>query len=484
MLDFFSASVRSTSVRAIVRICVADKIVQLSVHRRGAGAATEEALVSFRLVQGRWEVRWRDATGSHRSKRFHSEESAKEFDQSIHDHEVAERRQGQHGNGGGVYPYKTASGTMWRCSIKRSDGSFTSKRGFTNKKAAQDARRRLTEKQERGEVRHTKETFGAFWSRWLDSRRPYLEAGTWAAYERDGRLRLVPALGAVPLGRLDVDHVRDLMDQWTEAMEAEELAPKTINNTLGTLLVCLNTAVEDGLMATNPTLRVPRLPPAHIEREYLRLHEIPLYSDSCSDIYRPLAELLIGSGLRISEALALRISDLELEKSGGLIVVYRSRKKKQTVGSTKSDRFRSVEIGRGLSRVLRDHIARRGEMASDKQHEAHLFVMPVRVGVHDRGRWDGYGAGEPMDRRTVSRGWHKAALQDAGLRDMPLHSLRHTAAAAWLAAGNSLMYVQRQLGHSNIGTTEQYYGYLERHVLAAGALATEEAIARAARRVS
>jgi len=63
---------------------------------------------------------------------------------------------------------------------------------------------------------------------------------------------------------------------------------------------------------------------------------------------------------------------------------------------------------------------------------------------------------------------------------MPLHALRHTAAASWLAAGNSLMYVQRQLGHADIGTTERYYGHLERHVLAAGAIATEEAIARAA----
>ena len=85
-----------------------------------------------------------------------------------------------------------------------------------------------------------------------------------------------------------------------------------------------------------------------------------------------------------------------------------------------------------------------------------------------------------MDRTTVSRDWHKQALEDAGLRDMPLHALRHTAAASWLAAGNSLMYVQRQLGHADIGTTERYYGHLERHVLAAGAIATEEAIARAA----
>jgi len=242
--------------------------------------------------------------------------------------------------------------------------------------------------------------------------------------------------------------------------------------------VCLNAAVDDRLIVSNPALRVPRLPPTHVEREYLRLHEIPVYLDSCSTVYRPLAELLLGSGLRISEALALKIADLELESAGGVIVVYRSRKTKM-VGSTKSGRFRSVEIGQALSTLLRDHLARRGKMASGDQADAYVFVMPVRTRKRDQGRWNGKGAGEMMDRTTVSRDWHKATLQDAALRDMPLHALRHSAAASWLAAGNSLMYVQRQLGHSDIGTTERYYGHLERHVLAAGAIATEEAIARA-----
>jgi integrase len=270
------------------------------------------------------------------------------------------------------------------------------------------------------------------------------------------------------------------MDGWVEAMDTGELAPKTINNTLGTLVVCLNDAVEDAQIANNPALRVRRLPPRHLEREYLRLHEIPGYLDSCSDIYRPLAELLIGGGLRISEALALKTADLELEPGGGRIIVYRSRKR-DSIGSTKSDRFRSVEIAQGLAAVLRDHLARRSEMIDGDQANASVFVMPLRTRKHDQGRWDGRGDGEPMDRNTISRDWHKTALQDAGLRDMPLHALRHTAAASWLAAGNSLMYVQRQLGHADTNTTERYYGHLERHVLAAGAIATEEAIKRAAR---
>jgi integrase len=444
-----SGRIPSRSTRS-VRIVATDKSEQFSEHSRTVLAACgQELLMSCSHAKGAWEVRWRDAAGLQRSKRFRDETAAKAFDESIHDHAAAERSKGRHGQAGGVYPYETTSGSKWRYVVRRSDGSMTSKRGFATEKAARDARRRAVERTERGEVRHTRETFGAFWPRWLERRKPYLEEGTWSAYERDGRLRLLPALESLPLGRLDVERLRELMDEWVEAVDADGLAPKTVNNTLGTLVVCLNDAVEDGLIASNPALRIRRLPPEHLEREYLRLHEISLYRDGCSTAYRPLAELLIGSGLRISEALALKVRDLELEESGGVIVVYRSRKR-ESIGSTKSRRFRSVEIGRGLAAALGDHLARRAELVDGEPDDAHVFVMPVRTRKRDRGRWKGRGDGEPMDRTTISRDWHKTALQAAGLRDMPLHALRHTAAAAWLAAGNSLMYVQRQLGHSDI----------------------------------
>jgi len=179
---------------------------------------------------------------------------------------------------------------------RRSDGTQTTKRGFASERAARDARRRLIEQVERGEVRHTKETFGRYWARWLDRRRPYLEPGTWSGYEIAGRKRLLPAFGGRPLGELSVDAIREFVAELAEEVEAGELAAKTVNNALGTLVVCLNSAVEDGVLAVNPAVRVQRLPQAHIEREYLRLDEIPRYLDACSDVYRPLAELLLGSG--------------------------------------------------------------------------------------------------------------------------------------------------------------------------------------------
>ena len=78
--------------------------------------------------------------------------------------------------------------------------------------------------------------------------------------------------------------------------------------------------------------------------------------------------------------------------------------------------------------------------------------------------------------------WHEAALEDAGLRDMPLHSLRHTAAAAWLATGHPLIFVQRQLGHRSITTTEEHYGHLELSFVHEAVARTEDAIRPASRR--
>jgi integrase len=97
-----------------------------------------------------------------------------------------------------------------------------------------------------------------------------------------------------------------------------------------------------------------------------------------------------------------------------------------------------------------------------------------------RGRYAKRTLAVPPNRRTVHE-WHEAALTDAGLRDMPLHALRHTAAAAWLATGHPLIFVQRQLGHRSITTTEEHYGHLELSFVRDAVARTEQAIAAAVR---
>jgi hypothetical protein len=82
------------------------------------------------------------------------------------------------------------------------------------------ALRRLREQVERGEIRHTSESFGGWWERWLRRRRSYLEPNAWRAYDVDGRTRLLPAFEHARLDGLDLERVRGWMEEQAETVEA------------------------------------------------------------------------------------------------------------------------------------------------------------------------------------------------------------------------------------------------------------------------
>lgn len=370
----------------------------------------------------------------------------------------------------GVYPYETAAGTRWYIKYDDSDGVARTQRGFTSPTAAGKARGVLVGQADAGELRvASRERFDTYFDSWLAGRRPFLEPGTWADYEVHGRKRLKPIFGEMALRKIQTADIREWL---AEAAESGIYAPKTLNNALGVLVVCLNQAAGDRVLPHNPALGVQRLPSGHVEREYLRLHEINLYLECCDATYRPLAELLVSTGLRISEALGLRWDDIDFARQR--ITVYRSRKG-TGVGSTKGDKFRGVDAGPDLLERLRNLRAVAGERVSARElADRPVFMTPVRAGRHQKGRWASSGE-QVIDRNTVSRDWHKAALADAGLRDMPLHALRHSAAAAWLVTGQPLVYVQRQLGHGSVTTTEKFYGHLEETFLRDAVSKTEAA---------
>ena len=213
---------------------------------------------------------------------------------------------------------------------------------------------------------------------------------------------------------------------------------------------------------------MPALPVDRAELDYLRLDEIEPYLDACAAYYRPLASFLIGTGARISEGLDVRFRHLDVKQS--VVRIYRQQGRRgDTSQPTKGKRFRSVQIGPRLSRLLT-------ELRDDRiaGPDDWLFLCPRPR----RGRYAGRTEATPPNRRTV-HDWHEAALVDAGQRDMPLHALRHTAAAAWLATGHPLIFVQRQLGHRSITTTEEHYGHLESSFVREAASETERAIAAA-----
>lgn len=371
----------------------------------------------------------------------------------------------------GVYPYKVGEQTFYRAMFRDSAGRQRQRRGFTSPTAASKYRARMLERADRGELRTTRQTFEDWFDEWL---RGHHRAGpgTRADYRSHGKNRLKPFFGPMRLSAIAAQTVKDFAGEMVEHIEAGRLAPATVNNALTCLSTCMKEAVALGKIPSNPCNHVSHVPDRHIERDWLRRHEIPLYLDVCAPVYQPLAELLIATGMRVSEALGLRWDDLDFANK--VIRVHRQRTTEGAIAHTKSRRFRSVSVGDRLLGLLRDLQARESERQAGDSSRAHVFLMPVRW-RRAKGGWEP-GEWAPIRRDTVSSLWHKAALQDAGLRDMPLHALRHTAAASWLLAGQPLMYVQRQLGHSSITTTEHYYGHLEQTFQQTAANQTEAAI--------
>ncbi len=105
---------------------------------------------------------------------------------------------------------------------------------------------------ERGELRITRETFAEHFDGWLkdttEPARPPARDGYRAAGER----RLKPYFGPMRLSAIDVQAVRNFAAEMVELVEAGELAPKTVNNTLSCLSTCLKDAVALHKIPSNP----------------------------------------------------------------------------------------------------------------------------------------------------------------------------------------------------------------------------------------
>jgi integrase len=362
---------------------------------------------------------------------------------------------------GSIYPRQLKDGTtVYDARYRTSDGRPAQKRGFRRRREAQAWLHQRLAAVERGEVISDRREFADYFDAWLAEHRPRLEDGTYRDYETHGRLRLKPFFGE---RRLAVITAADVRRYVSELVACGQYSAKTINNSLVVLRLALGHAEEDGLISRNPAASKPghrdriKLPAEHREMDYLRLDEIPRYLSACSETYRALAELLIATGLRISEALALTWADVHWSQRQ--IHVVRSRKRNGN-GSTKGDSSRSVDFGPRLAAVLRRlHESR---LASGRGTSVPIFVGP---------------RGGRLTRSDVSRDLHKASLRGAGLREsLRLHDLRHTAAASWLTAGLPLIYVQRQLGHASITTTQAEYGHLEESFLQDAAARAEKAI--------
>lgn len=135
-------------------------------------------------------------------------------------------------------------------------------------------------------------------------------------YATIARKHLVPALGTGPLDRIRPSDVEALV----LAKRTAGLAPSTVRTIYTVLRAALDIAVRDGLLSRNPAAAVRRPAVERQDAAFLTVDDAHRLLESMrGERLEPLFRLMLATGLRRGEALALHWSDVDLD--GGTLRV-------------------------------------------------------------------------------------------------------------------------------------------------------------------
>ena len=191
--------------------------------------------------------------------------------------------------------------------------------------------------------------------------------------------------------------------------------------------------MSKGLADQNPAKGVA---PAKVERklpQVLTGKEVELFLEQpeCTDLKgyrdRAMLELLYATGIRVSELIALDLSDLNLP---GGVLKCRSKGKE-----------RMIPLYPAAIRALQEYVHNiRPQLVEDPDEPA-LFVNMSGERMSRQGFW-----------KLIKYYQEKAGIQ----KDITPHTLRHSFAAHLLENGADLRSIQEMLGHADISSTQIY----------------------------
>lgn len=280
-------------------------------------------------------------------------------------------------------------------------------------------------------------TFAAFAERWLtEYAEPRLKESTLESYQRHFRLHLVPALGRYQLTSITTGRIEELVNE----LLAQGLAPKSVNNALVPLKLCLKHAQRWGYLTANPAEPVQRVPVPHQEMRALSVDEVKRLLAAADPDAWLLLTLACFTGLRRGELLALQWGDVDWRKAQ--LSVRRSLWKGKFIGPKTKNAIRTVDLAPKVAAALRE-------------------AKPVRPADELAGQLIFSAAnGQPLEPDNMVKRRFLPALERAELPRVRFHDLRHTYASLLIQTGEHPKYVQAQLGHASITTTLDRYGHL------------------------
>jgi len=239
------------------------------------------------------------------------------------------------------------------------------------------------------------------------------------------------------LSPLEVSH-SDLAGFLAELAGGTEARPPVAPATLQRKAACLRSFYRhlrhEGTIEHDPTadLRGPpklrRLPKVLSREEVAMLLSGPKGTAPLALRDRALLEVMYACGLRVSEAIGLQLTDVDLQEG-----MLRAR--------GKGSKERIVPVGRQAIAAIDAYCTRGRPVLVGARVETHLFVNHRGSALTRQGLY------------KIIQGH----AREAGLSErMSPHTLRHTFATHLLSGGCDLRSLQEMLGHADLATTQIY----------------------------
>lgn len=276
-----------------------------------------------------------------------------------------------------------------------------------------------------------------------------------------------PYLGGLPLAEVRASDI----EAWLLELDRKGLSASTRRQALTVLRSCLDAAVRDGLLASNPTTVVTRPVVRREEAHHYTPEQVAaLLKQAEGHRLRPMLLVLLGTGLRRGEALALQWENVDLTRgelrvrgtlvrTGAGLVIHPPKTR---------NGWRTVPLSPPVLAALAEQ---RQSQRLDRLKAGPSWISSEHVFTTE--------AGTPLDPRNTGRWFTKLAArtsvededgeqaegeqedaEDAKGIGGSLHSLRHTALTSMATSGVPLSVVSRVAGHESITTTIDLYGHL------------------------
>lgn len=282
---------------------------------------------------------------------------------------------------------------------------------------------------------------------WLPLVETGLEPCTSSNYRTMVRLYVIPHLGHIRVGQLDRHMVQSFYSELLHGSRARHkpLSKGSVIYVHCILHSALQDLVQSGQLDSNPArgLRPRHLKSERYEYRIWTYEQLRTFLERAkSDRSFALWRLLAFTGMRRSEALALKCADLRLGQ--GQLAIRRAfgvSERELYVTRPKTDAERVIELDPETVKILRAHLRKHGLKESSDD-----WIFTNRHGG-------------PLTPTSVTKRF-QSLVAAADVPRIRLHDLRHTHASHLILSGANMKAVQERLGHADLMVTLNIYSHV------------------------